>query len=245
MKTSYTLFVVATLVSASAFADPLFPTPVPVPTATTRPPGRPPGQPLPPSGAVDARVRAKLQAYVREKGLRAVTDAQFAAGGLSQEHDFREQSQVINGTRISPFHAGKLNPVNPADRRPNVNVDPGLTTVFRASLTSRLGRPPTDAEIAAEVQAFDNRIAQQNTQMAAAKQEIAARYRQDGEFPRDIERRWMNVSPTDPERANVHAHQAEWAHIVSNLMASSVGADQTTPPPGEPPRPVPRPTFPH
>jgi hypothetical protein len=226
VKKYFVLVVLAGVGAAPVFSQSM----PPAPASVTKNPSSVTNMPVMTveNAAVDRRVKEKLRAYVAYKAESAVSDAVLAAAGLSPEHDFREQARVINGTRFTPFHAGKLVPDSAAERAVNVTVDPALTSVYTASLRARLGRTPTNAEIAAEVQAFDARIAQQNAQLAGARREIAERYRQDGRFPRDVEHRWMDVAPADPERSV--RHDAEWRRIIAALMTSSAeGAQQLLP----------------
>lgn len=241
MSTRVALALAASLFAAVGLSQPLpgRPTLAPSPAGVPTDLSSPVRLMTPADAAVDARAKARLRDYAVAKARAAVSDADFAAAGLSPEHDFREQARTVNGMRLTPFHAARLEPIDAADRLAATAIDPALAAVYRVSLRARLGRAPTDAEISAEVQAFDARIAAQNTQMAAARPEIAARYLRDGTFPRDIEQRWLNVAPTDPERNR--RHDREWTRVLAALLATAPSTILPPQPAPGPLVPVPRP----
>lgn len=216
--------------------------PVPVlPSAATVPESSPlSAAPTPQQRVLAGRIAQKLEAYRAQKARVAVTNTSLDSAGLSQENDFREQVRTINGVRYTPFHKAMLAPLAASGQR--AGVDPALTSAFEATLRSRLHRAPTEAEVAIEVQAFDAEITRQNRALASVREEVAARYQRDGRFPRDVEHRWMNVAPADPNQADHTRYRAEWGRVFSALFTNAVNQPLLRPP--TPPTPLRPPIVP-
>lgn len=200
-----TLPVLLLLAAAAASAQPVTP---PRPGFETRPPGGPvvivpPGGVTPPptletpplTVETAPKVEQRLRAWLDAQRSAAPTPAQLRAARLSSENDLLERSSATPANEIGPVHVGRLLPATAAKGL----GDPGLADVTRSTLRARLGRAPSQAELDAELRAFDTRIAQLNQALAAQRTQIAKAVKAGEAIPRAIEAAALGVAPADPE----------------------------------------------
>ncbi len=159
--------------------------PTPSPTAQPLPAPRP-GNPVLLSSQ---DMRARMRAYLATRGSQLLPRAVLTQAGLSAENDAVEQGVRIGGVWMAPLHVGLAGTVTP----PPLNVDPAALEGARVTARRRVGREPTEAEIAQELAAFDQSITRINQSLAQRQSEIASAYKQSGRFPREIEAPLLGV----------------------------------------------------
>jgi len=91
------------------------------------------------------------------------------SAGLSIEADPVEHAWLQDGRWVVPHHVGKAVAATPSAR----TIDPAAEEGARAAARKLAGRAPTAAEVAAQVTAFDQRVAALNQQLVAHRADIA------------------------------------------------------------------------
>jgi hypothetical protein len=170
-------------------------------------------------------IQRRLEAHRVEATASATRLESLRQAGVSESNDAIEK-RAAAGAETAPLHVGLLRP--PASSRPKWEVDPGLESATRAALLSRLGRDPSPAEVAAEIQAFDARIARANGQLAAKRQEIAATLRREGVFPRALEESVLGLPRREPS-ADPSASREGFHVLIQTLLAGSEAPDSLRP----------------
>jgi hypothetical protein len=143
-----------------------------------------------------AVIRTRLQTYVAAMQKNDARTADFRSDGHSVESDAVERAAKTPSGDLSPHYMERLRQL--PGKRP-AGVDPGLTSATRSALRARLGREPSSAELAAELNAFDARIAEMNRALAGKRVEIAKAVKRDGVMPRGLEATMLQLPPADPQ----------------------------------------------
>jgi hypothetical protein len=159
---------------------------------------------LPPLTADSARIaRQRLETYLDDLGDVAPKLNTLTAAGLSKENDAVERPTSTPAGMVGPSYVA----LGRKSRSPASKdaVDPGLAETSRVVLRARLGREPTAAELNADLQAFDRRVANVNQALAEMRPRIADTMKRTGRFPRSLEAGVLGVTPADPQAGSAAA----------------------------------------
>jgi hypothetical protein len=140
--------------------------------------------------------------------------------GLSEETDVVERASATEPDEIGPTHVGLLTRLSSP---PAVHVDPGLVEGLGSSLRMRLGREPSADELAAELKAFDDRIARVNKELAVKRPGLARAMRREGVLPRALERRILGIPDRDPQTDSEQV-QKGFQTLIQTLLLTDTGA---------------------
>src|SRR5262245_50749673 len=108
----------------------------------------------------------------------------LAPQGIGVEHDASERSKRLGFVPPALGRAGRL----VKGRALALTTDPALTLAAAGSVEAKLGRKPTQSEIAADLKAFDMKIAQVNAALAEQRAVRADAYKKQGRIPEAMER---------------------------------------------------------
>jgi hypothetical protein len=159
---------------------------------------------LPPLTADSARIlRQRLETYLDDLVSVAPRLDTLTAVGLSKENDAVERPTSTPAGMVGPSYVALARKSrSPASKEA---VDPGLAAIGRVVLRARLGREPTEAELNADLQAFDRRVANANQALAGMRPRIADAMKRTGRFPRSLEAGVLGVAPADPATGSAAA----------------------------------------
>lgn len=143
-----------------------------------------------------AVVRKRIEAYANSMRSNAVRLTDLRSDGHSVENDAIERATKTASGELGSPSIARLNPLTNQSR---VSVDPVLAGLARAALRSRLGRNPSPVELAAEVNTFDDQVAQVNSSLAQKRAEIGKALKRDGRIPRALEATSLGIAPVDPQ----------------------------------------------
>ena len=172
----------------------------------------------------------RLVALQRRLAARPAPEV-LAAQGMSAQHDASERSKRLGFVPPALGRAGRL----VKSRALGMAADPTLTLAAAGALEAKLGRPPTQAEIAAELKTFDQRIAQVNAALAEQRASRAAVYKKQGRVPEALERAavapFVDVGvvkgpgddPARPDDAQARARRLDWITQQMNQAAAAAG----------------------
>lgn len=183
---------------------------------------------LTPAG--EAYLRDRLRTYLADRSAQLIAVTVLTQSRVSPQADAVEQAFDADGRRVAAHHIGRAVPAA-APQRP---IDPGALEGARVAAQHRWGRAPTQAEVAAELAAFDQRVARVNRDLAAQHAVIAAEYQRSGEFPRDLEAPLLGVRPRGVALDQLPS--ADRALLKAALVTLINNAAGKTPPPVAVPR---------
>jgi hypothetical protein len=210
MRRSTILALVCVLAAPSAFAQDKLPTEV-----------------APAPGMV-GYFHARLVELSKRLAARPKPDV-LAPQGIGAEHDASERSKRLG---FVPPALGRAGPLVKG-RALALTSDPALTLAAAGSLEARLGRRPTQSEIAAELKAFDTRIAQVNAVLAEQHSARADAYKKQGRIPEAMERaavapfvdagvvKGRGDDPARPSDAPARARRLDWITQQLNQAAAA------------------------
>lgn len=146
-------------------------------------------------------LQKRMARYAKERASKLPSEAALVQSGISKENDAIEKAWLADGRRVVPNHIGKAGSSNP----PMIDVDPVAINAARAVAQQRLGREPTESEITAALSELDVKIAHINQEIAQRRGQIAAIYKQNGKFPRDVEAPILGIQPRTENAVNPDA----------------------------------------
>ncbi|MGH9380417.1 MAG: hypothetical protein ACRD2Z_07370 [Thermoanaerobaculia bacterium] len=180
------------------------------------------------------RLRRRLRSSLEQQAAAAPHSSALLSAGLHPESDVVEQADAAEraGT-IGPVGVGLALPPPPG---PKMAVDPALAEVTRLQLRARLDRDPTAAELTAELQAFDARVARANQWLVANRTRLAKVYASAGTLPPAFDDAALDPAPPD-RRSDTPAVRDAFRELFRALLAQPdpTGTTPTTTTPATPP----------
>ena len=174
------------------------------------------------------RLRQRLRSSLEQQAAAALRSNALRSAGLHPESDAVEHADATEraGT-IGPTGVGFAQVPPPG---PSIAVDPALAEVTRLQLRARLARDPSAGELAAELQAFDARVARANQWLDANHTRIAKAYASAGTLEPSFDDDALDAAP-DRHNDTPAARESFRALFRALLTQPDPTASTTTPPP--------------